>query len=480
MKANKEDIIIPGEIPWGSIFTPRSVAVIGKASLGKGGWLFLRALKKFDYKGEVYCVDEDGPGEFDVKWVPHVEDLPWGIEYAIVCVKAKGVPDVLRGLAKKGVKVAHIFSSGFAELKTIEGKSLQKEISEITIRTGIRIIGPNCVGPFCPKGGIAPTPGIFPSVCGNVGFISQSGSITQSLIWSGHTYGFYMSKAISVGNCVDLDVEDFMQHMADEADIDILAAYLEGLDDFRQFFDVVSATAPKKPVILLKTGKTTPGLAAIGSHTASLSGDGIIWDHAMRQAGAILVDTYEELVHSIQAFAKAGPVSGPRIGLMNRGGGEGIIAVDYLSMLGFEIPEYSKDTQAKLGQYLPSSGTSVANPLDFAAIGGFPNVFGKILEIAASDRDIDVILYQHHVEFCTLFGGEEFNKGLLDALIDVSTHIDKPVFVIAPLYYSYDVWYRTIKCLNQADIPVFPTLESGAKALLHMVEYYTKRGTKLA
>ncbi|MCD6570458.1 MAG: hypothetical protein J7L53_07120 [Deltaproteobacteria bacterium] len=106
-----------------------------------------------------------------------------------------------------------------------------------------------------------------------------------------------MSKAISVGNCVDLNVEDFMQ-----------------------FFDVVSATTPKKPVILLKTGKTTSGLAAIGSHTAVLLGDGIIWDHAMRQAGAILVDTYEELVHTIQAFAKVGSISGPRTGLMNRGG----------------------------------------------------------------------------------------------------------------------------------------------------------------
>ncbi|MCD6570459.1 MAG: hypothetical protein J7L53_07125 [Deltaproteobacteria bacterium] len=103
-----------------------------------------------------------------------------------------------------------------------------------------------------------------------------------------------------------------------------------------------------------------------------------------------------------------------------------------------------------------------------------------MLEIVGSDPGIDVIVYQHHVEFCTLFGGEEFNKGLSDALIDAASNIDKPVFVIVPLYYSYDVWYKTIQCLNQAGIPVFATLELGAKALLHMVEYYTKGGTKLA
>jgi acyl-CoA synthetase (NDP forming) len=457
--------------PWNAIFTPKSIGIVGKTERFKGGFMFIQSLKNIGYRGRVYVISTDGGGGHGFEEIETTQSLPDGVEYVILAIPAREISTALRSLKDKGVKVAHIFSSGFGDLETETGRKREEDLKNASRETGIRIIGPNCLGVYSPGGRIAYPPGIYPEKTGNVGFISQSGGTAQSFAWSGNTYHFFHSKGISVGNSTDLTLEDFLAYMKDDPETEIIALYLEGVKDGDRFIRLIRETSMKKPVLILKAGLSDAGVAAVSSHTGIMAGNARTWEAAIRQAGGIRVETFDELVETTSAFAKKRGTPGHRIALVNRGGGEGVIAADLAPRRGLRAPPYTEKTQKALAELMPRAGTGFRNPLDFAAVGGFPGVFEKMLAVIDDDRDTDTIIYQHHIEFAHLFSRREYNEYLLDALVSFYRNAKKTLLVVLPLYYSMDEWARSFGFLASHGISTHTTITGAVNAAKHLAEY---------
>ncbi|MBN2224336.1 MAG: CoA-binding protein [Deltaproteobacteria bacterium] len=455
---------------WKSVFLPQTVALVGKTNPAKGGSMFLLALVNQGYTGKVFVVSTDGGPCGPYESFNSIDELPAGIEYAILCVPANRVPDTLRDIAKKGIRAAHVFSSGFGDLETDEGRRLEAELKRASQETGVRVIGPNCLGVFSPAVGIAFPPGIFPKGVGNVGMVSQSGGTTQALIWCGAHYAYRVNKAVSLGNTVDLSVEDFLEHMIDDSAVEIIAVYLEGSTNPRRFMELVKRGSATKPVVILKVGMSDAGAKAASSHTGIMAGSGPLWDAAVRQAGGIRVSTFEELVGTVSAFAKRRGTVGRRIALVNRGGGEGVVAADVLPGMGLTVAPFSQQTQQALASIIPSEGTGFINPIDFSLVGGLPGVFEKMFAIIDDDSETDMIIYQHQIEFAHLFK-EGYNEYLLDALATFATGAKKTVLVVLPLYYSGDEWLRSLIYLNERGVSTHPTIQGAGAAAENLARW---------
>lgn len=456
---------------WDAVFHPESVCIIGKTERLKGAWMYINSLKNYGYGGKIYVVSTDGAGGHGFDCFDSVSDLPEGIDYAIIAIPAVDVPGAVREFGAKGLKIAHVFSAGFGDLESEEGRALEEDLRSAGIEGGVRIIGPNCLGVLSPESGVAYPPGIYSKKVGNLGLISQSGGTSQSLAWSGDIYNFFHNKAVSLGNSVGLTVEDFFEHMANDPKIEIIAMYVEGVEDGHRFLDLLRSAAERKPVLILKAGVTDAGVVAASSHTGILAGDAAVWDAAVRQAGGIPVSTFDELVETISAFTKKKGKPKRRIAIVNRGGGEGIIAADTLPKIGLMVPPYSEKTQRALSKLIPSAGTGMKNPLDFAAVGGYPGVFEKIFDAIDDDENTDMIIYQHHIEFAHLFSRKEYNQFLLDALVEFHRKSKKTLLVVLPLYYSFDVWMDSLRYLNSKGVSTHPTILGAGRAALHIAEY---------
>jgi acetate---CoA ligase (ADP-forming) subunit alpha len=464
---------------WDAVFHPKSVCVIGKTDNFKGGAMFINSLINIGYQGRISVVSTDNGGDHGFDSFDKIEDLPDGIDYAILAIPASKTPEAIRKLGKKGAKVAHIFSSGFGDLETDAGRALEQDLKMAGIEGGVRIIGPNCLGVFSPESGIAYPPGIYPKKIGNLGFISQSGGTAQSLAWSGDIYSFFHNKGVSLGNSVDLSIEDFLEYMINDPKIEIIALYIEGVKDGGRFLTLLRSATKTKPVVILKAGITDAGVIATASHTGILAGNAAVWNGAIRQAGGVIVSTFDELVEAISAFTKRKGSPKRRIAIINRGGGEGIIAADTLPTIGLEVPLYTKKTQDALSNLIPSTGTGIKNPLDFAAVGGYPGVFEKVLATIDDDENTDTIIYMHHIEYGHLFTRKEYNQYLLDALVKFYEQSRKTLLVVIPLYYSFDEWIRSMRYLNSKGVSTHPTILGAGKAALHLAEFEEYIGTKM-
>jgi acyl-CoA synthetase (NDP forming) len=452
---------------WDAVFTPKAVAVVGKTAPFKGGFMFVNALKLYGFIGAVHVVSTDGEGGLGYNTYGDIEELPDGIDYGIMAVPAIQVPDAIRNLSKKGARVVHVFSSGFSDLENEEGDRRAAALKNAARETGIRIIGPNCLGVFSPTSGLTYPPGVLPREKGRIGFISQSGGSAQSLAWSGKYNRTFLSKAVSMGNSIDLTVEDFLAYFTDDSDTDIIALYLEGTADARRLVELVSRASLKKPVVVLKVGLTEAGGRAVSSHTGIMAGSGPLWEAALAQSGAVMVETFDELTETLSALDKltAAPKTirpGTRIALINRGGGEGVIAADVLPRMGLSAPSYTDTTVMRIADLIPDAGTGYKNPLDFSAVGGYPGIFEKMLDIIDEDEATDAIIYQHHIEFAHLFR-DGYNRYLMEAIADFNDRSKKALYVVLPLYYSGEEWLESMTYLAGRGVPVSPTIASAAK-----------------
>jgi acyl-CoA synthetase (NDP forming) len=438
--------------------------------------MFLAALVNQGYSGKVFVVSTDGGPSMGYESCTSIDALPMGIDYAILCVPSREVPDTVRHLARKGVTAAHVFSSGFGDLETDKGRTLEAELRRASAETGVRVIGPNCLGVFSPAVGLAFPPGIFPKGAGTIGMVSQSGGTAQALIWCGAHYAYRVNKAVSLGNTVDLSVEDFMEHMIADHAVEVIAVYLEGSADAGRFMALVKRGSPEKPIIILKVGMSEAGAKAASSHTGIMAGSGPVWGAALRQAGGIRVSTFEELVGTVSAFTKRRGTVGRRIALVNRGGGEGVVAADVLPGMGLAVAPFSQRTRDKLASIIPSEGTGFINPVDFSMVGGLPGVFEKMFAIIDDDAETDMIIYQHQIEFAHLFK-EGYNQYLLEAMATVAAGLKKMFLVVLPLYYSGDEWLRSFVYLNERGISTHPTIEAAAAAARNLAAYEEHKGT---
>jgi acyl-CoA synthetase (NDP forming) len=274
----KQEVLKTVMTDYDRIFHPRRIAIVGVSTegMGFGSGIYI-ALTSIGFEGDIYLVNPKG-GNFRGKEIYRsVDAIPEPIDFAIIAVAAQTVPAVLEACRLKGAAGAEILSAGFKELGTAEGKALEKAVQEIACK-GIRVIGPNCFGIYCPKSGLTVLPG--PDLSrenGPVSFLSQSGGMAIDYANEGKSIGVRFSKVVSFGNGADLRETELLRYLGDDPETRIINMYIEGIEDGDAFFAAMKEVAPKKPVVVYKGGLSEAGRRAVVSHTASMGGSRVIW-----------------------------------------------------------------------------------------------------------------------------------------------------------------------------------------------------------
>ena len=346
------------------MFVPRGLAVIGGVGgFGSFGYNIVVSHILYGYPGNLYPISPKGGEIAGYKVYKNLRDVPGPVDLVSIAVPAPAVPGVLRECLELGIHGAQIHTAGFAETGEDRGKALQAEISHIS-REGIRVVGPNCFGIHCPKGGVTLLPGFdYSKKRGTVAMISQSGGIANDFAHEAQIAGIGLSKVISYGNGCDLGAVELLEYLADDPDTEYVAAYLEGVRNGRQFLKTVRKISAKKPVIIWKGGLTPLGGQATMSHTGSLGGEARIWEGVLNQTGSIAVEGLEEMIDTLMALTYL-KHRGRRIALAGGGGAIGVFSSDLAYRWGIEIPPFSTATQKRLRDLFPTPGNSVLNPLD--------------------------------------------------------------------------------------------------------------------
>jgi len=472
------------------LFYPGSHAVIGaSANNKKFGGKFLSALLNFGYKGKLFPVNPQEKEVLGLKAYASVRDIPGSVDLASIAVPARAVPDVLEECLSKGIKAAQILSAGFSEVGD-EGKELEERIKK-TAAKGIRVIGPNCFGVYCPKGGLTILPGDYlPRESGPVAFISQSGGYAIRVPRRAEGWGIKYSKVISYGNACDINECDLLEYLYHDPDTKIITAYIEGVKDGARFFNLLREITKKKPVILWKGGLTRGGARAAHSHTASLGGNETVWEAVFTQTGAICVNNLEELLDTTQAFLHLPPIKRRNVCVVGGGGGIGVAAADACERESLTLPLFSNDLQKKLASLVPPAGASVRNPVDVASPFPPAPMLTGVLESVVTGADIDVLMVDeiemYHVirKGQDLPFGDEILKDVAQVPVDIRDKYQKPVVIVLPveaissdMLESEGARRKVRDYYFEQDIPVYLTLERAVKALSRFIGYYERKET---
>jgi acyl-CoA synthetase (NDP forming) len=468
-----------------AVFYPKSVAVIGASTSLKFGSFFVTSLQGFGFKGKIYPVNPRSSEIFGLKAYPNVKDIPEDVDLAAISIPARFVPGVLEDCVEKGVKAAEIFTAGFSELGEKEGIELERKIVKIA-KKGIHIVGPNCFGVYCPESGLTLLPGYdFSKESGNVAFIGQSGGYSADFCMQAKGWGIHFSKLISYGNASDLNEADYIEYFSEDPETKIITAYIEGVRDGRRFFEIVQEVTLEKPVIIWKGGLTNVGARAVASHTGSLGGGERIWNAFFEQSGAIQANNLEELIDMTITFLYLPLDIGRNFSVIGGGGGITVAAADACERMGISIPTFTPETQKRLREVLPQVGNSVRNPLDMGAPIIPLNDFRRILEIAAEDPQIDMLIIDQS-PYVTYMGLSL--RRLSEIPAKIREEYGKPVVVIlhptvtdVGMLKAEGEWRKVKDRYLSMGIPVYLSLERAAKALSNLIRYrdYLKKFEKV-
>ncbi len=352
-----------------SFLEPKSVAVVG-ASRRRGtvGAEVLRNLLSSEFEGVVYAVNPNADVVQSLPAYKAVSAIPAHVEMAVVVVPAEHVVDVARDCAAAGVRALLVISAGFAEAGE-EGVRLQRELVDVCRAAGIRLIGPNCLGVLNTDEDVRLNATFAPhhAVPGPIGFLSQSGGLGIAIIEAAARLGLGLSSFVSVGNKADLSGNDFLQYWEQDPGTDVALLYLESFGNPRKFARIAPRVARKKPILAVKSGRSSAGARATSSHTgALLSASDVTVDALFEQAGVIRTDTLHELFSVASLLTKQPVPRGARVAIVTNAGGPGIMCADACQANGVDVPELSPDVQAKLGEFLPAAA-SFGNPVDMIA-----------------------------------------------------------------------------------------------------------------
>ncbi len=373
-------------------FNPRSIAFVGATeSMRKWGFLILNNLLTGGYAGEVYPVNPGRETILGLKAYPRVSDIPGEVDLAVFTVPARQVMDALQDCARKGVKACLVITAGFKELGS-EGEALEKEMVRRAREAGMVLIGPNCQGICCPTNDLFPwMPILFHPPRGRLGYVSQSGNILNMLIGNAVVSGLGVSKAVSSGNEADLRTVDYYSYLGEDPETEVIVSYVEGLQDGRDFVCRSREVTARKPIVVLKGGRTSSGISAAKSHTGAMAVSGDLFEAACRQAGIIVTHTIEECSLTAAAFVNRPLPRGKRVGIVTGGGGLGVIASDFCTEIGLEVASLSPRTLEKLEKMLPDWWVP-GNPVDLVAGLDF-SVIKPVIETIMTSGEVDAVLF---------------------------------------------------------------------------------------
>ena len=376
--------------PLDTFMDPKSVAVIGVSrKTGQGSFNLIENMMAFGYEGKIYPVNPFAQEIMGLKCHRNIEEIVDSVDLAIISTPREEIPRIVKDCARHGIKGAIVVPQGFADADA-DGKALQKQLTDISRKDGIRILGPNTLGVINAFSGFSSS---FMPVRREkvpVGIICQSGTFfVGASIFTG-----MMGKGIDVANGCDLDFSDALEYFGEDDDIKVIFAHIEGLKDGRRFFDVAKKVTRIKPVIALKTARTDQGAKAASSHSGSLVGAHEVFEAAFRQAGIISAKDPEEVLDYTKAFLYLNPMKGNRVGVVTLTGAGGIILIDTLEEQGLQMAELSSET-IKTVKDLSPEWMPIHNPLDiWPAImkHGMHYVYEQALKKLLQDPSVNALI----------------------------------------------------------------------------------------
>ena len=371
-------------------FSPKSIAIIGASEKpGVGKTIFYNISKHF--KGKIYPVTPSNPTVGGLTAYKNVVDIPDSIDLAVVAAPSKFTPAVMEEVGKKGIKGAIIVSAGFKEVDEA-GAKLEKEVGEIAQKYSIRVIGPNCLGimSFSKDNIMNSTFLKVTPKYGNIALVSQSGAICAATVEDAEAQNIGFSKVISMGNKVDMDESDVLELLAEDEDTRVIVMYLEDIRNARRFMEIAKwiTAEKKKPIIVLKAGRTAEGAKAAASHTGALGGSDANYEAAFAQCGVIRVDTMGELFDLATAFSKQ-PLPHGYVVIVSNAGGPAIISTDACSRYGLKMADISS-IRDEIAKVIPPYG-SPRNPVDIVGDADYLR-FEKVLLLVLAHPNVGSVV----------------------------------------------------------------------------------------
>lgn len=368
------------------LFNPKSVAVVGATNnWNKWGFsTFNSALNGFS--GPVYPVNNKESEILGHKAFARVADIPGPVDLVVFVIPAPIVASVMEECVAKGVKAGVIISAGFAEVGE-EGKKLQDEVLRIARKGGIRFIGPNCMGFWSASSDLRAFMFPLPVEDGPLAFVSQGGNVGGAVVLSGHMRGIGFHRYVSCGCAADIQIEDYIEHFGEDPKVKVILAYIEGLVDGGRFLEKVKKVTSKKPVIVLKPGKTDAAARAITSHSGALAGSDEAYDAAFKSIGITRVESPEELLDVAIGFITQPLPKGRNVAILTPGGSYGVICADACAAEGLDVVKLPDKVIAALDKVFPPRW-SRGNPVDPAGDRNFVTFLtapGKLLKVSEVD-----------------------------------------------------------------------------------------------
>lgn len=454
---------------------PKSVAIIStsleRGQIGGEVWHNLRAA---GFTGPAYPVSKGPPPAAGQTMFASVRDIPEPVEMAVIALSAPETLAVAAECAAKGVKGLIVISSGFAETGP-EGVERQKQLVELCRTTGMRMIGPNCVGvlntshKYKLNASVLP----FPPPAGRVGFLSQSGSLGLAVMQHARALGSGISSFVSAGNTADISAIDLMQFWETDPATNLVMLYLESLENPRQFGRVARRVGLTVPILAVKAGRSSAGARATASHTGALvapssirlATSNVSGDALFEQAGVIRVETLGELFDAAQLLSDQPLPTGNKVAIITNAGGPGVLCADACVARGLSVPDLSGDTRALLTAALPAAG-AMSNPIDLLPSAG-PDEYKKAVETVAAWSAADAMI----VIFTPQVGADARN--VATSLRETAATLKRPIPILAVFMSTPD----GPSLLGKGDhrIPFYEFPEDAARALGHAARYVNWR-----
>jgi len=450
-----------------ALLHPRSIAVIGASSdFNKINGRTLKALVDKGYAGRILPVNPKYQTLLDLPCYPDIASMPGTVDLAVVAVPAKHVPDTLRALGRKGVRAAVVFSSGFSEVGG-DGVRLEAELKKAIKDSGVRILGPNCLGLVNVFEQVMATFSQFslgPTPQGPAAFVTQSGALGTATAGTARKRGLNFGYFVNTGNETDIQFVDVMRAIVAEDNIRVGAGYIEGLKNGPGLLEVAEdALQRAKPLVLTKVGRTRAGARAIASHTGSLAGEDAVFDGVIRQRGIIRARSDEQLLDFVDIFTQCALPGGKGIGFITRSGGAGALMADRAEELGLQVATLSAETTAALRTVVPVFG-STNNPVDITAQGLVnPALMRDSLKILLSDPQVDVAIVW-------LSFTDKYAEVTVQSFVEAKAQTSKP-FIVCWMGMP-DI---AAKLMREAGIPYLRSAEPAVDAVAALVRYAEAR-----
>jgi len=376
-----------------AILRPKGVAVVGASRDRQSipGQLFWNLLR-YGFSGAVYPVNPQARVVQGVQSYPSVEAIPETVDLAVIAVPAEHVAEVARQCARKGVRALVVISAGFAEAGP-EGARRQEELLRVCRASGMRLVGPNCMGVVNthPEVRLLATFAPHPPPRGHVGFMSQSGGLGLAVFEYAARVGLGLSSFVSVGNKADISGNDLLQYWEEDPDTRVILLYLESFGNPRKFARIARRVARRKPILATKSGRSPAGARAVASHTGALvAGSDAVVDALFSQAGVIRTDTLEEMFDVAMLLAHQPPPRGRNVAILTNVGGPGILCADACEGQGLRVPPLSEIAQKRLRDLLPPHA-AVTNPVDMTAAAR-PEHYREALRILGEESEIHALI----------------------------------------------------------------------------------------